>query len=111
MTVPRVELMASGNLCLVITEDVSWESFPGQAQAFVARFAGTVLYRVDSPAERLWWVLIRWRPFVLAFDDFPVGLTLESVSRFCNATVRSLHAELVASVGAEPNHGPRRHPS
>jgi hypothetical protein len=35
--------MASGDLSLLITEDVSWESFPEPAQHFVDRFQARVL--------------------------------------------------------------------
>lgn len=83
--------MASGNLSLLITEDVSWESFPVQAEEFVKRFKGTVLRRIDTPVERIWIVLIRWRPFFLAFDDFPLGLSLDSMNQFCNPVVRDIY--------------------
>ena len=38
--------MASGNLSLLITEDVTWESFPEQADRFVKLFKGIVLIKV-----------------------------------------------------------------
>ena len=86
--------MASGNLSLLITEDVTWESFPQQAQEFVDRFNGRVLKRMDTPVERMWIVLIRWRPFWLTFDDLPWGLSLDSMNRFCNSVVREIYASL-----------------
>jgi hypothetical protein len=89
-----VRTMASGNLSLQITEDVDRDSFPIQASEFVKRFKGTVLKRIDTPVERMWIVLIRWRPFFLAYDDFPVGLSLDSMNRLCNPVVRDLHREM-----------------
>ena len=89
--------MASGNLSLLITEDITWESFPRQAQEFVDRFKGKVLKRIDTPVERMWIVLIRWRPFYLTFEDFPLGLSLDSLSRFCNPVVRDLYKELTGA--------------
>jgi len=87
--------MASGNLSLLITEDVSWDSFPEIAQSFLSKFQGRVIGKFDTPIERLWIVLIRWRPFFLVFDDFPLGLTLESMNRFCDPIIIELHSELV----------------
>jgi hypothetical protein len=81
-------MMASGNLSLPITEEVSWESFPEQAQEFVNRFGGIVLKRIDTPVERMWIVLIKWRLFWLTFEDFPLGLSLDSMIRFCNSVIR-----------------------
>jgi hypothetical protein len=94
MEAPNVTAMASGNLSLLITEDVSWDSFPEQARQFVERFNGRVLKRIDTPVERMWIVLIKWRPFWLIFEDFPLGLSLDSMNRFCNPVVREIYARL-----------------
>lgn len=96
METPRVSTMASGNLSLPITEEVSWESFPEHAQWFLRRFNGRVLKRIDTPVERMWVVLIKWRPFWLTFEDFPLGLTLDSMSRLCNPVVHQIHEALKA---------------
>jgi hypothetical protein len=58
------------------------------------RFNGRVLKRIDTPVERIWIVLIGWRPFWLTFDDFPVGLSLDSMNRICNPVVRKIHDAL-----------------
>lgn len=89
-------LGASGNLSLMITEEVSWESFPEQAQRFVDRFHGRVLKRIDSPVQRMWVVLIRWRPFWLTFEDFPLGLSLDSMNGVCNPVIREIYESLRA---------------
>ena len=94
--------MASGNLSLLITEDVSWESFPEQAQQFVGRFDARVLKRIDTPVERMWVVLIKWRPFWLAFDDLPLGLSLDSMNRLCNPVVREIYEILKAETHNKP---------
>lgn len=86
--------MASGNLSLLVTENVNWKSFPEEARKFVDRFNGRVLKRIDTPAERTWVVLIKWRPFWLTYDDFPIGLSLDSMNRLCNQVVRQIHATL-----------------
>jgi hypothetical protein len=94
MEAPSVTTMASGNLSLLITEDVSWESFPEQAQQFVDRFEGRVLKRMDTPVERMWVGLIKWRPFWLTFEDFPLGISLDSMNRLCNPVIREIYDSL-----------------
>jgi hypothetical protein len=68
---PKIIEMASGNLSLHITEDVSWEDYSEKARKFMNWSGGYVLKRIDTPVERMWIVLIRWRPFFLKFDDLP----------------------------------------
>ena len=88
---PYINTMASGNLSLLITEDVSWESFPAQAQQFVARFKGRALEQIDTPVERTWIVLIKGLPFWLTFEDVPLGMSLDSMSALGNPVIRELH--------------------
>lgn len=96
--------MTSGNLSLLITEEVSWESFPEQAQRFVNRFKGRVLKRTDTPVERVWVVLIKWRPFWLSFEDFSLGMSLDAMNSFCNPVIRELHRVLSAETHNKPMH-------
>ncbi len=91
---PKLSKMASGNLSLLITDDVSWESFPEKASDFVKRHKGIVLRKTDTPFGRVWVVVIRWRPFWLTFEDYPLGLSLDSMSRFCNAVVQDIYEHL-----------------
>lgn len=93
----EIQPMASGNLSLFITDEISWDSFPSAAGAFVRRVGGRVVRRTDTPVERMWIVLIRWRPFFLTFDEFPLGLTLDSMSRWCNPAIQDLFLELGGS--------------
>jgi hypothetical protein len=88
--------MASGNPSLTITEDAAWEAFPDQAADFVRRFSGTVLKRIDTPVERTWVVLIKGRTFFLTFEDFPVRMTLDSMSGSCAPIIHDIHAQLRA---------------
>jgi hypothetical protein len=41
---------------------------------------GYVLKKIDTPVERMWILLIKWRPFWLTFDDFSRGMSLDSMS-------------------------------
>lgn len=93
--------MASGNPSLTITEDTTWETFPDQASDFVRRFGGTVLKRIDTPVERMWIVLIKWRPFYLTFEDFPLRMTLDSINGTCASVIQEIHASLLAEAHSE----------
>ena len=93
-----LQKMASGNLSVFVTDDVSYESFPDIAQRFLARFfRGRVLIKFDGPVERTWVVLVRWRPFFLTFDDLPWGLTLVALHSSCNEVAQSIFLELKSS--------------
>lgn len=92
---PSIRTMASGDLSLLITEHVSWESFPYQAQNFVERFGGNVIERIDTPVERMWTVKIKGCKFWLSFDDFPLGMSLDSKTSSCNPVIRELYGVLL----------------
>lgn len=96
MNLPTIETMASGNPSLTITEDTAWETFPNQAADFVRRFNGIVIKRIDTGVDRMWIVLIKWKPFFLTFEDFPLRMTLDSMARSCAPAVQEIHAELLA---------------
>lgn len=101
MSFPKIETMASGNPSLTITEETAWETFPDQAADFVRRFGGIVLKRIDTPVERMWIVLIRWRPFFLTFEDFPLRMTLDSMNRSCASVILDIHAKLLAEAESQ----------
>ena len=90
--------MASGNLSLTICEETTWESFPSEATAFIKKVGGRILFRCDTPVERIWQVVIRWRPFWLAFDDY-CGMSLDSMHSSCNAVVLELLEESQRAAG------------
>ena len=104
-TPPCIQTMASGNLSLLITEEVSWESFPEQAERFVRRVNGRVLRRIDTPVERMWIVLIQRRSFWLTFEDSPSGMSLDSMHPSCNSVIEELHRALSGEVcGGDDKH-------
>jgi len=49
----------------------------------------------------MWIVLIKWRPFFLTFEDFPLRMTLDSMTRFCAPVVQGIHAELLAEAKSQ----------
>jgi hypothetical protein len=94
---PKIEQMASGNLSLVLTENASWKGFPKFAEEFLRMVGGRRIKKIDTPVERIWVVLVKWRPFFLTYEDFPNRITLDSLNRSCNAVVRKLCEHLGGS--------------
>lgn len=87
--------MASGNPSLTITRDTAWDTFPDQAADFVRKFNGIVVARVNNGVDQMWIVLIKWRPFFLTFEDLPLRITLDSMSRCCAPVIGEIHAKLL----------------
>ena len=70
--------MASGHLCLHITEKINWEEFPEYAAMLLKFLNGKTMYKADAPDIRVWDVLINKKKYRLVFDDYPVMVSLES---------------------------------
>jgi hypothetical protein len=87
-----VQEMASGELSLLLTDRVQWESFPDYANAVLLIVGGTVVERVDGPDERVWTVSIGGQPFWLAHDE--VGVSLDSKSRESSRLIPSIQHTL-----------------
>ena len=81
--------MATGNLSLEIDPHMSWELFPGAAKAFLSQVHGVRLVKVDTPVERLWIVLVRFRLFWLAVDE--MGMSLDSMTKGGSKVILALH--------------------
>lgn len=75
-----IEKMHSDRSCLNLTSSVDWDYFPEYAEFILRVLGGTVISKSDGADMRIWEVLIKNEYFFLAFDDFPVMVTLESKS-------------------------------
>jgi hypothetical protein len=75
-----IETMHSGRSCLNLTSSVDWECFPDYANFILELLGGSIISKSDGADVRIWEVLIDNEYFFLAFDDFPVMITLESKS-------------------------------
>ena len=75
-----IEKMHSGRSCLNLTSSVDWECFPDYAEFILGLLGGSIISKSDGADVRIWEVLIDNEYFFLAFDDFPVMITLESKS-------------------------------
>lgn len=70
--------MASGNFSLEMTEQVSWKNFPYFAEEFISLFSGSIVSKADTVDARVWDVIINDKKFWLAFQDFPVMISLDA---------------------------------
>src|ERR1700723_2709718 len=62
--------MASGHLCLNLSEEVTWEDFPAYANAFLSAVGGKRTRVAEAADVRLWEVTIDGQQLRLVFDDF-----------------------------------------
>jgi hypothetical protein len=74
----EVFTMASGNLSLILTENMNWDKFPDFAEEFVKLLGGKIISRSDAVDIRVWEVMIDNSIFWLSYDDFPSEVSLES---------------------------------
>jgi hypothetical protein len=72
--------MASGHLCLEINNSVTWKDFPQFAEKLVSALGGNILDKTESVDMRMWKVSFPRCEVRLVYDDFPLGVTLESMS-------------------------------
>jgi hypothetical protein len=90
-----ISKMASGHLCLSLSEEVSWEAYPDYAQVTVKACGGVIKDKIESPEIRIWGVAIAHEEFRLVYDDYPQLVSLESCSNGADALVESLHDVLL----------------
>jgi len=86
--------MASGHVCLNLTERVGWEEFPSFAESFIRSIGGSVIQRSDGPDLRLWDVNIQGHLLRFVFDDYPVMVSLESSDEKGDGILRKLYLTL-----------------
>ena len=75
-----IETMHSGRACLNLTSHINWEDFPDYAKKLLGLLHGSVEKRSDAVDVRIWEVIIENEKFQLTFDDFPVMVSLESLT-------------------------------
>lgn len=90
----KLGTMASGHLCLNLSERVSWEGFPAYAEALLALIAGTRVSTADSVEMRIWTVSIGHQTVRLVQEDYPMMVSLESESAEADDLLRELYEDL-----------------
>jgi hypothetical protein len=90
-----IRLMASGDESLVLTERIGWESFPAYAEAVLRLLEGTVVSRADGPDQRVWTVRIGSELYWLAYEDFPIEVSLDPKNSDASALVGAIRQKLL----------------
>ncbi len=86
--------MASGNQWLLLTERVGWEGFPMYAEWVAAALDLKVDSRGWTVVDHLWEVEAGGHSYLLVFDDFPFGVTLEARDKAASDHLPSLREAL-----------------
>lgn len=91
----KINKMASGHLCLDITENISWEDFPIYAENLIKFLGGKIISKVDGPDIRIWDVNINKKDYRLTFDDYPLMVALESSDNEADIEIKRVRASLL----------------
>ena len=75
---PKIVKMASGHLSLELSGQVSFNGFPDYAELFLSTVGGIIKERNDSIIMCIWEVVINDCRYRLVYDDYPLGVFLES---------------------------------
>lgn len=76
----NLETMHSGRSCLNLTSRINWEDFPDYAKTLLELLEGKIEKKTDTVDTRVWEVSIERERFYLTYDDFPVMVSLESLT-------------------------------
>lgn len=88
--------MASGHLCLELTETIEWREFPAFAEEFTEMIGVQVSNKVESVYCHIWHLRFPACEIRLVYDDFPIMVTLESDTSQGDDILRSLSEQLSA---------------
>ena len=74
----KLSKMASGNLCLTLSEKIDWDQFEEYANQITGLLKAKVKQKNESVVTIIWDILIDDQPLKLVYDDYPLGVTIES---------------------------------
>lgn len=89
--------MASGHLALNLTEQVNWAAFPSFARKLVELLGGQMLEDITTVDVRLWLVELQGTHVWLAYEDYPLMVSLESSDVDGDSVLQRVAATLGAS--------------
>ncbi len=95
----NIRKMATGNLCLELSSDISAHAFPDHAKQFVKKVNAWTFFKSSDQKKRIWLIVVRFRPFYLTFDPSDSKMRLESLVKGCNSVIESLYNELIHKKG------------
>jgi hypothetical protein len=88
---PKKQKMASGNECLELTEEGTWESFPSFAEKYVKQIGAKVIKKIQAPDIHLWEIEFEGVVLNFVYDDFPNGISIEPKDKNGQAAIEKLY--------------------
>ena len=88
---PRMLRTKSRMEWLLLTEAGSWESFPPFAEKFARQIGAKIIKREQAVHMRLWVIEVDGVTLHFVYDDFPNGVTIESVDDKGQAVIERLY--------------------
>jgi hypothetical protein len=107
----NISKMASGNLCLDLTEKINWEDFASYANSLVNILNGEIISKTVGFDLIIWEISVNGESFRLVFDDFPVMVTLESSSEQGDEQLLKIKDYLMQIMGSGIGNNPFSSPS
>ena len=92
---PRIERMASGHLCLELSDSIGYEHFFEYAELIMSKISGRVKNRNNSYVTCIWDVLVRGDSYRLVYEDYPCLISLESSSDCAYENIENILKALV----------------
>ena len=86
--------MASGHLCLNLSESVTWKEFDGFARSLIALIGARRTKVTDGPEMRIWDVTLDDVAVALVWSDYPSMTSLESSSSDADALLPRIFVQL-----------------
>jgi len=93
---PKLLKQASGDLCIELTEEGNWESFPKFAEVLARQIGATITERIDGPDVRLWKIAYAGNALRLVYNDFPNGVSIEPSCSGQDAVIQKLFDSFMA---------------
>ena len=97
----KIDSMASGDSCLLLTTRIDWDNFVAYANALVRLLGAKVESRSRNVVDHLWTVTLYGEEFWLVFDDFPFGVSLEPQNSSASALIPGIRETLIRYRGED----------
>ena len=86
----KLSKMHSGHLCLELSDNISWESFPAYVADILKYIGGKVIDKNDAPDMRVWDIEIGAHKIRIVYEDYPQMVSIESNSQSGDTLVKKL---------------------
>ena len=94
-----LEAMASGHLCIRLSEKIGWEEFPAFVDELLPLLDAAITSKTDGVEMRIWELDLPCCSLRLVYEDFPAGVSLESSTDDADDILRDLYKKLSSTYG------------